>query len=532
MKQKRITAFLLAAELLLMSMTACGKESPEETTAPATDSAETAAPLAEETEAEMDAAKADPYADRINVDDGLPEMTFDGHDFRFLVDEKYAYQLYSEDDSGVGVNAEIYSRNKRVEERFDIKISYMDSLGKESQDLLVTYAQVGEHIAEVCAYEQYMGNTPAIYFCWENWVNIPYLNFDQPWWNKESIDNLTINGYVFNIAGDLSLSAIQMTWCLAVNSNLMEDWGHPMETLYNLVWNGEWTIDKLIEITASLWDDKNGNGNADEGDWFGFGSPVGIRHPEDRGRFNENVIPWITAIDEHPITVGEDKRSLTETLGTEKVYSALEKLVNFHNNNNGVNMDAEVDLFSKGEIGIYTARFDVFVTDLHDSDFTAGILPLPKYDTAQENYITSPDSYFTMFGVPVTLPQEDYDLEGVIMEALNAESWKTVYPAYYEYALRGRYSADENMARMIELIADSRIYEYAPLCGQSLNNAKLHTLMCVCIDENNTDLASILAENDHFTKRALAEILVFFDVEDETGILGADYEIPDAKFGE
>ena len=35
---------------------------------------------------------------------------------------------------------------------------------------------------------------------------------------------------------------------------------------------------------------------------------------------------------------------------------------------------------------------------------------------------------------------------------------------------------DENMARMIELIADSRIYEYAPLCAQSLNNAKLHLL--------------------------------------------------------
>ena len=195
-------------------------------------------------------------------------------------------------------------------------------------------------------------------------------------------------------------------------------------------------------------------------------------------------------------------------------------------------MNAEVELFAKGNIGIFTAQFDDFVTALHNSSFSAGVLPLPKYDTAQESYITSPDTYFTMFGLPATIPAEDMAMVGIIMEALNAESWKTVYPAYYEYALKGRYSSDENMARMIELIADSRIYEYAPLCAQSLNNAKLHTLLCVCIDENNTDLASILAENDHFTKRALAEILTFFDVEDETGILGADYQIPDNKFGE
>ena len=189
-----------------------------------------------------------------------------------------------------------------------------------------------------------------------------------------------------------------------------------------------------------------------------------------------------------------------------------------------------IERFNSGEMMFLVDNLSTAYT-LANSSVDWGVLPLPKYDTAQEKYITSPDSFFTMFGLPVTIPSEDMDLVGVIMEALNAESWKTVYPAYYEYALKGRYSSDENMTRMIELIADSRIYEYAPLCGQSLNNAKLHTLMCVCIDENNTDLASLLAENDHSIKRTLAEILAFFDVEDETGILGADYELPDNKFG-
>ena len=169
MNMKKLLAFLLAAQMLLVSMAACGKDEPAETKGTEKEPAQT---QAKDTEPEETAAP-DPYAARLEVDDGLPEETFGGKEFRFMVDEKYAYQLYSEDASGVGLDAEIYDRNQRVEDRFDIKISYMDTLGKESQDVITQYAQVDEHVVEVVAYEQYMGNTPAIYFCWANWKDIP-----------------------------------------------------------------------------------------------------------------------------------------------------------------------------------------------------------------------------------------------------------------------------------------------------------------------------------------------------------------------
>ncbi len=534
---KKVFAFLLAAQMVLVSLAGCGSGETEETINQEKNPTETKVPVSVKTEPdETDAPPVDLFEGRLNVDDGLPETSFNGRDFRFLVDEKYAYQLYSEDTSGVGLDFEIYERNRRLEDRFDVKISTKDSLGKESQDLLTMYAQVGEHITEVCAYEQTMGNTPAIYFCWANWKDIPYLNFDQPWWNKASIENLIINDYCFNIAGDLSLSAMQYTWCLAFNMNLMENWGYPSEMLYDLVWDGEWTLDRLIEITSSLWNDKNGDGQRDTGDFYGFGTPLCTWDNNDRKGggdfFGTRFVPWVTAIDEHSIVVGEDKCSLTNTLGTEKVFSALEKLVNFHNNTTGATMMAVDKDFIDGKIGIYTAKFDIFYSGSAYMDFSAGVLPMPKYDTAQENYVTTPDFVFTMFGIPVTLPEEDYELVGVIMEALNAESWKTVYPAYYEEALRGRYATDPNMARMIELITESRIYEYATLCIQSLESyGKLPVTFDLLLKDGSTDLASVLAEYDHRIKRSLAEILVFFDVEDQTGILGADYEIPDAAFG-
>ncbi len=534
MSGRKALTFLLAAQTVLMSLAACGEGETAETETLETKAVgETVLETAEAGETEP----VDPFADRLNVSDELPEVTFGGRDFLFLVDDKYAYQLYSEDTSGIGLDFEIYDRNRRVEDRFDVKVGCRDSLGTESQDLLVMFAQAGEHVSEVCAYEQTMGNTPAIYFCWADWTEIPYLNFDQPWWNKESIDNLTINDYIYNIAGDLSLSAMQYTWCLAVNTDLMENWGYPVEMLYDLVWDGEWTLDKLIEITSSLWIDKNGDGESDTDDHYGFGTPLCTWDNGDRKGggdfFGTRHVPWVTAIGEKSVTVSEDHRTLANTLGTEKVFSALEKMVNFHNNTTGATMMAIDKHFIDGKIGIYTAKFDIFVSGAAYMDFAAGVLPLPKYDASQENYITAPDFVFTMFGIPVTLPTEDYEFVGIIMEALNAESWKTVYPAYYEEALTGRYAANPDMVKMIDLITESSVFEYAPLCIQSLGgHGKVPITFNILLQEGSTDLASVLAEHDYSIKRSLAEIVVFFDVEDETGILGPNYEIPDAKFGE
>ena len=151
---------------------------------------------------------------------------------------------------------------------------------------------------------------------------------------------------------------------------------------------------------------------------------------------------WIAlSVPFRAITVGEDKRSLTNTLGTEKIYSAVEKLVNFHHNTNGAwafvntttnkNVEDAVkdENFINGRIGMYTAKFDIFFANAADINFTTGVLPLPKYDAAQEEYLSAPDTFFTMFGVPITLDPDDYAFVGIVMEALNAESWKTVYPA-------------------------------------------------------------------------------------------------------
>ena len=57
-----------------------------------------------------------------------------------------------------------------------------------------------------------------------------------------------------------------------------------------------------------------------------------------------------------------------------------------------------------------------------------------------------------MFGIPVT--NTKMDMTGMLLEALAAESYRTVTPIYYEMALKIKYVRDDISAIMIDLVRE------------------------------------------------------------------------------
>jgi hypothetical protein len=253
------------------------------------------------------------------------------------------------------------------------------------------------------------------------------------------------------------------------------------------------------------------------GDVFGYACDV-----------SDRTMPWVTAIGENFFTVTEDRTNVEITLGTEKVYNALEKLINFHHNVVGTYCygsekdptpgahlsetprDFVEDEFVSGNIALFPTRFERCFDKFTDMSFSYGMLPFPKYDTAQEQYLTVPEYDFSVYGVPTTLPFEDYDMVGITMEALSAESWKTVSPAYYDEALKGRYSADETTAEIIDLIMEGRVFDWGYQLAQFLV-CKIPYEFCYKIRENNIDLASRIAEGWDDTNARVQDVLTFYD---------------------
>ncbi len=500
MKLKKTMAFLLAMQMLLMGGVACSDtKGNEEETQP------------EETEAETKAAEGETEFDRRSVADNLPEITFDGQDFRFFANEGEIFQLVSEDTSGVGLDNAIYQRNARIEARFDVKIKAESSLGAESQDVILSYAQAGEHIAEVYDHWHFMGLTPPCYEMALNWLDMPHIDWSQPWWNQKSNENSTINGKLWTVTGDLAVTAMQKTWAIAFNMDLIKNYGYTSDQFYQLVLDGEWTLDKLIEIGSSIHED-DGDGIDGMNDIYGY-----VCNAQDR------TMPWVTSIGEQFFKKTDDGMSLEVALGTEKVYRALEKLINFHHNveatycfadSNAVSIEgggaAPLNLFLKGNAALFPTTFAPCYTSFREIDFTYGMLPFPKYDTAQEEYLTVPNYEFSVYGLPYTLPLEDYEMVGVIMEAMMAESWKTVSVAYYDEALKGAYSADATTAEVIDIIMDGRVYDWSYQIAQFIDTYKVPYLFCYAINKNDIDLASQLAEGRGKIQNAIDTCISFY----------------------
>jgi len=79
---------------------------------------------------------------------------------------------------------------------------------------------------------------------------------------------------------------------------------------------------------------------------------------------------------------------------------------------------------------------------------------------------------------------------GAVIEALASESLDTVVTAYYDHAVTGKYTRDDESIEMIEIIMDNRIFDYGDtiLCSWLRDG-----IFRDAFENNNRDIMSSLA---------------------------------------
>ena len=86
------------------------------------------------------------------------------------------------------------------------------------------------------------------------------------------------------------------------------------------------------------------------------------------------------------------------------------------------------------------------------------------------------------------MPAGDVDFVGTIYEVLSAESYKTVFPAYYDVALKSRYSAEPATAQVVDILMAGRKLDFTFQFGEKL--ARLPYLFRDMVVANDTAVAS------------------------------------------
>ena len=82
-----------------------------------------------------------------------------------------------------------------------------------------------------------------------------------------------------------------------------------------------------------------------------------------------------------------------------------------------------------------------------------GILPYPKWDKEQDEYISLVHNSSTTVCCPISADIERVNEEiSAIIEALASESYRSVSIPFYESALKAAYNRDDLSAQMIDII--------------------------------------------------------------------------------
>ncbi len=95
-----------------------------------------------------------------------------------------------------------------------------------------------------------------------------------------------------------------------------------------------------------------------------------------------------------------------------------------------------------------------------------------------------------------------------MIEALCAESYKTVYPVYYDLALKNKYASDPDASEMIDIIVSGAGMDLAYVFSESLNRVAFW--FRDLINNESTDIASQYEKNQKVINNNIKEIYAVY----------------------
>ena len=458
----RILTLLLASLLLFAS---CSNNSPVSEDAAAADNSGSAAE--EEIVVETETEFVYPPPD-------VSELDYGGAEISFLAPEWSTIQYqYTEELTGDAVNDAAYNRMLNVENKLNVKGVWTWSTDAQCHNDALRAVRAGDDAYQIvythCIYgiSDYATNG-ALYDLYD----LPHTDYAAPWWSGSMMEEFRIGSKLYYAAGDLIL---QSEVCTLFNKTIARDYNLPDH--YELVRNGEWTYDRFLEYASSVSLDVNGDGVIDYRDQTGY-----------TGDLTERSCDIIFFCGEH-CTAATDQ-GLELVFWSDKVIEIFEKTYAYFMDPTVSNgyfrfYDTNQQGFSEG-LALYTFTSISSIPSLRDSEVDFGILPGPKYDEAQEAYVSNPWPCFVC--VPVTIT--DPDKTGAVLELFCYES-QDLQTAYNENLIRGKSTRDEESLEMLDIINEGLTCDIGgSYLGFDTSFHKIYYCFYELMPEHNENIAS------------------------------------------
>ena len=136
-----------------------------------------------------------------------------------------------------------------------------------------------------------------------------------------------------------------------------------------------------------------------------------------------------------------------------------------------------------------------------------GIIPFPKYQAEME-YSASVQDNVALYMVPRTVAEDRREAVSATLECMASESSITVLPAFYESALKGRYTKDPVSAQMVDIIHDAACTDFVYV--YTYNLSKLGTIMRAIMSDPSSNFTSLYQERVNNASEMLRQIADFY----------------------
>ncbi len=478
---KRLTAAAMLA-LLLLQTASC-----------ASDNSGTTEDTTADIQTEAEAVTIDPKeADKQNYFAALTPVSAPDTEITFAAINIGSEEMGDNDiataaENGAKMNDAVYARNREIEEKLGVKIvcNGFDS-DSDLQSAVSNDTLSGEGFYDIINAKTHV---QAVFFnngYLMDIAEIPNLQLDQPWWNKDANDAFTIAGLQFLLLSPLCHYADSVAWFVMFNKALFAE--YDLADPYQMVREGTWTLDAMYEMMKVVPIDSNGNGQTDGDDMFGcvaqmfdalalttaFGCKIFEKDANDIPQF---VLPDEANFDKMQVVSDFFSDTARTIVVNHSMYKGYDNAWD----------TLWTGKFAEGK-GLFMFNCPGNLGGFTDMEQDFGILPIPKYNEAQKEYYTMTSIWFTTsLSVPKVHGADNGDI-GTVLDAMSYLSYVDVEPTFAETYLQNRYIRDEDSVEMLNIITSSK--QYDP--GFVFNWSSAITLPQNCVESGGDKLASTI----------------------------------------
>lgn len=389
----------------------------------------------------------------------LPKLNYNGEEIRisyFGYEDSVLYDAVGEFSGDVVTDA-VYNRNIRVADLLNVKFDWI--VGSDSweayPEAIKKSIMSGSDDYDLIFMESSQCFRLSLDGYFKSFTTAPYIDYEAPWWYTKFMNEACITpDQRYFVTGAFSLTTMLFASAMYFNKTIYDD--HFDDSLYQKVFDKTWTYDELIRISRTVYTDLNSNGEPDDGDLMGFYT---------HGQRTVNYLSMSTGLtyikrDERGVPVLDiynyDTLKWVDTLYT----MCFDKTISLPEPN--------VKAFLEQKALFYLMMLSN-IKEIRESEFAWGILPYPTLYEGMDYKSAAGTVNGNSAVIPTTADDSKFEMCCAVLEALSFDAYENVVPAWYEIALKSKYSDTEMDSKMVDIIYDSIYCPFIMVIDKYLN---------------------------------------------------------------